>query len=270
MKLITETFSRNTLTIVDELPGDNSVYGSMGFDDADSLERFGRGRMYYSRQFGDLYKYNFVLNQLQKRRTAKVLYAGCGVDYIRRIMAENYCICDEYVGIDLHLPNLRKAFHFVNPIAADYVCYDLTNGLKYPDGYFDAVLALDVVEHMPKREQGIALVNELARVCSDLLIITTPQIQNGKILFSDVHKYEFTKDEHNQFLKKYSKKFKYTQKFGLHMSTKDYLSAIKTNKTLQKIHEFTGSKLLRGLIAAANPEIANDLVLCFSNKEPII
>lgn len=263
-----ERFGRNTLTIVDEVPGGSGVYGSTGSDDCDALERFGKGRMHYPRQFGCLYNYLFCLNQMQKRRTRRVLYAGCNSDYLRRIMAENYCICDEYVGVDLHLPKLREALRFTNAIAADYYCQDLSRPLRWEDDHFDAVIALDVVEHLPTREKGVGLIHELARVCSDLLIISTPQTEEG-VRSSDMHKYEFSAADHASFMKEVGKKFWHAEKHGMHMGSREYSEVVKAEPLLMKMHEFMGPKVMRGLVASAFPEKANDVILCFSKGTPI-
>lgn len=267
-----ETYGRNTLTIVDETSGTSQVYGSVGPDDADSLERFGRGRMHYARQFGSLYNYVFVLNQLQKRRARRVLHVGCGTDPLRGIMAENYCMAQEYVGVDLHLPNLRKALHVTNSIPARYLCQDLTKPLVWPDMHFDAVVALDVVEHMPTKEDGRRLVGELARLSYDLLIISTPSTPGGDegvVRASDVHNYEFSPGELDEIALTYASDFRYAERFGFHMGEANYVELVKSDKTLAAIHEVVGARVGRGLAAMRYPEKANDVIMCFSNSEPI-
>lgn len=266
---MTERFGRNTLEVVDQDPSGSRVYGSLGPDDADAMERFGRGRMHYARQFGALLNYNFSLNQLLKRRTKRVLHAGCGVDYLRRVMAENYCLAQEYVGIDLHLPNLRKALGVTNAIPARYRCKSLADPLDYEDDYFDAVVALDVVEHMPTKAQGVSLINELVRVAGDLLIISTPSTPGGVVRASDVHNYEFSPEEHEKFLLTIGKKFRHSEMFGFHMGEDTYANLVGIHPFLEALHDFAGAKVGRGVAAAIFPEHANDVILCFSNSVPI-
>ncbi len=268
-----ERYGRNSLTVVDEVAEGSGVYGSVGPDDLDAMERFGIGRLHYARQFGSLWNYTHALLQFQKRRAKKVLHAGCGQDPLRSILSQNYCMADEYVGIDAHLPNLRKALMVTNSIPAKYYCQDLSRNLQWEDGHFDAVVALDVVEHLPSKENGSKLVFELARVASDLLIISTPSTPGGVVRASDVHKYEFSPEELGTFRLSVGKKFKHSKIIGFHMSEDAYVDRLTKfpddYAEILKIHEVLGARVGRGMMAMIYPELANDVIMCFSNSAPI-
>ena len=264
---IVQKYGRNTLTIVDEEEGGSKVYGSWGADDRDALDRFGRGRMWYSRQFGCLYVYNFILQRLSRRPLKRILHIGCGEDYVRRVLESNYVVpSEEYVGIDLHASNLQKALHFTNAIAADYYAMDLRNGLgKWQDDYFDAVIAIDVVEHLPTKKEGERLISEILRVAGGIAIISTPQVLPGQTLrYSDLHKYEFTKDELANVRKNAKDKFAMIEQFGVNIGTAEYERALATESHwLKKADNFLSPKIMRGIFAAGHPEISNDLLMSF-------
>ncbi len=53
-----------------------------------------------------------------------------------------------------------------------YILSDIRS-ISAPDKAFDAVISMDVIEHLPK-EQGDAFLRELERIASKLVIVTTP------------------------------------------------------------------------------------------------
>jgi SAM-dependent methyltransferase len=71
-----------------------------------------------------------------------------------------------YTGVDLE----QNATGTVDHIA------DLTRGLAFPDRAFDAVCALDVIEHTDDIHASFA---ELARVASRLLIVVLPNMAHA-------------------------------------------------------------------------------------------
>lgn len=260
-----ERYGRNTLEIVDEEAGGSMVYGSLGADDADSLTRFGRGRMHYSAQWGSAFTYNFVLAKLSESHPRRVLHLGCGTDNLRRVLEANYCLVDYYVGIDLHLRNLREALHVTNGIKGNYECRDLSKGLsQYQDDFFDAVIAIELVEHMPTKEQGEFLFKEILRVAKSTAIISTPQVLGKEMRFSDFHLYEFARHELQRFIKDARNKFSVVSTHGINIGTKEYENAINAQPFwIQKANRFMSSKIMRPIFAAGHPELSNDLLMCF-------
>lgn len=261
-----ERYGRNTLNIIDEDPGGSMVHGSLGADDADSLTRFGRGRMHYSAQFGSLFTYNFVLSKAQEFHPKSVLHAGCGVDNLRRVLESNYVMVDDYVGIDLHLRNLREALRVTNGIKGNYSCYDLSRGLSmFEDNSFDMVVAAELVEHMPTKEQGNHLFRELLRVAKDVAIVSTPQVLGSEMRFSDFHKYEYTRAELIHFMNEAIPKFPNQKWHGINIGTKEFEEELERDNSgwLQHANRYLTPKIMRSVYAAGNPEKANDVLICF-------
>lgn len=263
----TERYGRNTLHIIDEDEGGSRVYGSLGADDADALTRFGRGRMFYSAQFGSLFTYNFALDVASELHPKSVLHLGCGVDNLRRVLEANYVMVEDYVGIDLHLPNLREALRVTNGIKGNYSCYDLSKGLgMFSDDSFDLVVAAEIVEHMPTKAQGEHLFREILRVAKSTAIISTPQVlkEGGEMRFSDFHKYEFTRSELKTFMKEAEKKFIDIAAYGINVGTKEFTEAVASQpEWVKHASRYLTPKIMRAVYAAGNPAQANDLLMCF-------
>ena len=73
-------------------------------------------------------------------------------------------------AVDIHRPSLdaaRAAGVRGRCIQADIMA------LPFADGSYDVVTALDVIEHLPK-EGGLALLDELERVCRGQVVVLTP------------------------------------------------------------------------------------------------
>ena len=121
---------------------------------------------------------------------ARVLDAGCGEGYGTDRLAT---VAGEATGVDLEEPVIRRA-------TARYprVHFDAANlvSLPYEDGAFDAVVSLQVIEHLHSPQEFLT---ECARVLrpSGLLIISTP----NRLTFSPdglrnpFHTFEFSPDE---------------------------------------------------------------------------
>lgn len=261
----TERYGRNILTIYDEEEGGSRVYGSLGADDADALTRFGRGRLFYAAQFGSLFTYNFALKIASETHPKSVLHLGCGVDNLRRVLEANYVMVDEYVGMDLHLPNLREALHVTNGIKGNYACYDLSKGLDlFSDNSFDMVVAAELVEHMPTKAQGEHLFREILRVAKTTAIISTPQVLGTEMRFSDFHKYELTRKELLNFMKEGREKFGDVKMYGINIGTKEYEGLLNSQPLwVRKANEYLSPKIMRGVFAAGNPELSNDVLMHF-------
>jgi len=131
--------------------------------------------------------YDFVARSLAG---ARVLDAGCGEGYgTDRLTA----VAAEVTGVDLEEPVIRR-------VASRYprARFDAANlvSLPYADGTFDAVVSLQVIEHLHSPQEFLA---ECARVLapSGVLIISTP----NRLTFSPdgmrnpFHTFEFAPDE---------------------------------------------------------------------------
>jgi SAM-dependent methyltransferase len=123
-------------------------------------------------------------------RSARVLDAGCGEGYGTDRLA---AVAAETTGVDLEEPVIRRA-------AARYprARFDAANlvSLPYEDGAFDAVVSLQVIEHLHSPQEFLT---ECARVLAPggVLILSTP----NRLTFSPdgmrnpFHTFEFAPDE---------------------------------------------------------------------------
>lgn len=98
----------------------------------------------------------------------RILDLGCGDLWF----TYNLPGVEEHVGIDLHQPSLDKAWQ-KNPIGFKPLCMDAQEYCRLlPDGAFDAVLAIDFVEHLDE-DRFRWMLGEIERVASQLAIIWT-------------------------------------------------------------------------------------------------
>ena len=118
------------------------------------------------------YEYHsFVLHEIpQSSDTLTILDAGCGLGIWGYLLRASRQGSVKLVGIDLARPYL----YFVKQrnVYDALVRGDLTS-LPFQDKTFDYVLAVEVLEHLPKN-QGRKLVGELERCCRGKVILTTP------------------------------------------------------------------------------------------------
>ncbi|MBI3502610.1 MAG: class I SAM-dependent methyltransferase [Bacteroidetes bacterium] len=76
------------------------------------------------------------------------------------------------VGVDAHAPSLEKAKK--ENIYSEYVCSDIKKYLtELPAQSFDAVMALDLIEHLTK-EEGKWLMQQMERVAKKKVVLFTP------------------------------------------------------------------------------------------------
>ena len=118
------------------------------------------------------YEYhNFVLREIPRSSDRlTILDAGCGMGIWGYLLKVSRQASVRLVGIDLALPYL--SFVKQRNVYDALVRGDLTR-LPFQDKTFDYVLAVEVLEHLPKN-QGRKFVSELERCCRKKIILTTP------------------------------------------------------------------------------------------------
>jgi len=103
-----------------------------------------------------------------------ILDCGCGTGKWGSILRCHRTEMREVyiVGVDVFLPNVeysKKYGAYDDLILAD------AKMLPFKNNCFDLILACEIIEHMEK-EQGMNFVDELERICSGRIIITTPNM----------------------------------------------------------------------------------------------
>ena len=112
--------------------------------------------------------HNFVMAEINvKLSTILDIGVGFGIwGYLAHVLRKT----SRLVGIDINLNYLLAAKeHNI------YDCLVLASASSLPfrDGVFDYVLAIEVIEHLPK-EDGERMLSELERVCRSKIVLTTP------------------------------------------------------------------------------------------------
>lgn len=96
--------------------------------------------------------------------TDTVLDIGCGI-----MSAIDGLKCKSYLGVDVWMPYLEHIKHKQSVLQMD-----VTNYLeRFPDDSYDAVICLDLLEHLEEKDIEYVLSN-LNRICRKKAIIFTP------------------------------------------------------------------------------------------------
>ena len=97
-----------------------------------------------------------------------VLDVGCGTDSPSQYLADDLHI----EGLDIHEPSLNaaeaKSFLKARHLGGAMDLDDL-----FPPNTFDAVIALDVIEHLAKKD-GLALIEKMKRAAKRRIVLFTP------------------------------------------------------------------------------------------------
>ena len=106
---------------------------------------------------------------LEIARPASILDVGCG----EGVLTEQYAQTIEgpVVGIDLDDPKLRAEWERRSLPNLDFRA-GFGDALPYGDGEFEAVTAMEVLEHVPDPE---AVLSEMRRVASRWLLVSVPR-----------------------------------------------------------------------------------------------
>ena len=117
------------------------------------------------------YFYNQFTNKLREETLDcdSVLDIGCGyMPSIKKVTGR----MKRSVGMDAFMPSVEKAR--AEGTHTDFIVGDVTEELKkLPSKSFDAVMALDLIEHLEK-EKGLWLLSEMERIACKKVIVFTP------------------------------------------------------------------------------------------------
>jgi len=99
------------------------------------------------------------LMELLPSRGPRVLDVGARDGYVSKLLAERF---DEVVALDVQCPVIDHAR--VRPVKGDVTALD------FPEGYFDATLCAEVLEHIPPRLLPVAC-REIMRVSAGAIVV---------------------------------------------------------------------------------------------------
>lgn len=103
-----------------------------------------------------------------------VLDLGCGKNSLIQ-----YCKVSFSVGVDLFEPYLKESK--IKKIHNEYIKKDVRE-IEFEKGSFDAVIALDVLEHLKKKD-GYKLINKMENIAKKKVILFTPNgfVEQNKV-----------------------------------------------------------------------------------------
>lgn len=100
-----------------------------------------------------------LLKRMGLKKGKKLLDIGCFTGHNLNTLANNFNV--EGYGVDLSLNALKQAKEY-KEFKNKYIMADATK-LPFPNNYFDYVISLDVIEHIPMKEKE-RFIKELIRV----------------------------------------------------------------------------------------------------------
>ncbi|MDD5729534.1 MAG: class I SAM-dependent methyltransferase [Candidatus Omnitrophica bacterium] len=172
---------------------------------------------------------SFILGFVKGR----CLEIGCGDGLMTRLLKEN---CGELVSVDLSANRIETARKSAGKSAVRFILSD-ARALPFKDSYFDTVVAFEVIEHLPGREEQSQVLREVKRVLSadGRLVISTPNKPVFRLyckILKEKHSTHFSEMDYFSFrglLKKHFSSVKIYGRFG-------WLSPFYGSKIVRKAH----------------------------------
>src|SRR6266498_5058359 len=134
---------------------------------------------FYSKIYGEEWLHHdsqeistYLLNRLKKfdlAKRKKFLDAGCGVGMLGRQLKDAYNV-DAY-GLEINSKAVKEAKK--NGLEAKIA--DLEKKWSYSNSFFDAVISVQVIEHIVKTDQFLSEAHRVLKK-GGLIIITTPNL----------------------------------------------------------------------------------------------
>jgi ubiquinone/menaquinone biosynthesis C-methylase UbiE len=124
------------------------------------------------------------------REASRVLEVGCSWGYLLASLKHQ---ARERYGLDINLPDIKDATRLYRNVAR-YLC-GVAEALPFPDGFFDAVIMSEVLEHTTSEAQVLREVSRVVRG-GGTVILTVPHrgpmeltdVTNLKCRFPDLHR----------------------------------------------------------------------------------
>jgi SAM-dependent methyltransferase len=142
------------------------------------FEKFAEGDRWsdlYDEQADPLRAYNFVVRRQRVQELseeaaqpgARVLDIGCGTAIMAPHYLERGC---EYFGTDIAPHMIEAAEQRVAADRAHFSVGDVERGLDFPDGHFDLIIALGLVEYLDDLDPAAAEIARLARPGGTIIV----------------------------------------------------------------------------------------------------
>jgi ubiquinone/menaquinone biosynthesis C-methylase UbiE len=233
------------------------------------------GDMGYQINWCDLSRDYYITNEIKSltgklkrklKRKTRVLDIGCGKSETLLTVYKSK-VRIEYHGIDLNQKDIIKTIDKIKTSEPYYLyVHNVNAGLPFVDEYFDVVLMLDIIEHMPTLKDGEKLLKEALRVADPeaRIYLTTPNKDNAdegkEFVCKRSHDHEYTRKQILNIFKK--NKLEVIHEFCSWLSDKNYKKIVKKgDKFAKKLYEGRVGSNVAKLETVSNfyPEYAKEL-----------